>query len=84
METNPDSVRNRGSALLVRARAILEAAGVDSPALDAELLLAHHANLSAVETQRLQTVVDLAVRLRETVRRLSNACDRQPVSLRSA
>lgn len=40
METNPDSVRNRGSALLVRARAILEAAGVDSPALDAELLLA--------------------------------------------
>ena len=51
---------------------------------NAELLLAHHANLSAVETQRLQTVVDLAVRLRETVRRLSNACDRQPVSLRSA
>jgi signal transduction histidine kinase len=51
---------------------------------NAELLLAHHANLSSVETQRLQTVVDLAVRLRETVRRLSNACDRQPVSLRSA
>ena len=47
---------------------------------NAELLLAHHANLSSVETQRLQTVVDLAVRLRETVRRLSNACDRQPVS----
>ena len=51
---------------------------------NAELLLAHRRNFSAVETQRLQTVVDLAVRLRETVRRLSNACDRQPVSLRSA
>jgi signal transduction histidine kinase len=51
---------------------------------NAELLLARHSNLSAVETQRLQTVVDLAVRLRETVRRLSNACDRQPVSLHSA
>jgi signal transduction histidine kinase len=51
---------------------------------NAELLLARHENLSIVQTQRLQTVVDLAVRLRETVRRLSNACDRQPVSLRSA
>src|SRR5260370_15033446 len=40
MEANPDSVRNRGSALLARARAILKAAGVDSPTLDAELLLA--------------------------------------------
>lgn len=51
---------------------------------NAELLLARHPDLSAVDTQRLQTVVDLAVRLRETVRRLSDACDRQPVSLRSA
>ena len=51
---------------------------------NAELLLAHRDNLSAVETQRLQTVVDLAVRLRETVRRLSNAWERQPHSLRSA
>jgi len=49
---------------------------------NAELLLARHDNLSIVQTQRLQTVVDLAVRLRETVRRLSNACDRQPVSAR--
>ena len=47
---------------------------------NAELVLAHPANLSAVETQRLQTVADLAVRLRETVCRLSNACDRQPAS----
>ena len=51
---------------------------------NAELLLARHDNLSIVQTQRLQTVVDLAVRLRETVRRLSNACDRQPVSARSS
>jgi signal transduction histidine kinase len=51
---------------------------------NAELLLAHRDNLSAMETQRLQTVVDLAVRLRETIRRLSNAWERQPHSLRSA
>jgi signal transduction histidine kinase len=40
---------------------------------NAELLLAHRDRLSPVDTQRLQTVVDLAVRLRETTRRLSNA-----------
>ncbi len=40
---------------------------------NAELLLAHRERLSAGDVQRLQTVVDLAVRLRETVRRLSNA-----------
>lgn len=51
---------------------------------NAELLLARRNNFSAIETQRLQTVVDLAVRLRETVRRLGNAWDRQPVSLKSA
>ena len=39
---------------------------------NAELLLGHRDRLSAVDTQRLQTVVDLAVRLRETIRRLSN------------
>jgi signal transduction histidine kinase len=51
---------------------------------NAELLLAHRDRLPAVETQRLQTVVDLAVRLRETVRRISNAWDSQPRSLESA
>ena len=40
---------------------------------NAELLLARRDHLSTVDTQRLQTVVDLAVRLRETTRRLSNA-----------
>ncbi len=40
---------------------------------NAELLLAHRERLSLVDTQRLQIVVDLAVRLRETTRRLSNA-----------
>lgn len=44
---------------------------------NAELLLAHRERLTAVDTQRLQTVVDLAVRLRETIRRLSNAWDTQ-------
>lgn len=39
---------------------------------NAELVLAHDDRLSPVDSQRLQTVVDLAVRLRETVRRLSN------------
>jgi signal transduction histidine kinase len=40
---------------------------------NAELLLAHRERLTPVDTQRLQIVVDLAVRLRETIRRLSNA-----------
>lgn len=40
---------------------------------NAELLLSHRDQLSAADTQRVQTVVDLAVRLRETTRRLSNA-----------
>ncbi len=51
---------------------------------NAELLLAHRDRLPAVDTQRLQTVVDLAVRLRETVRRVSNAWDSQAHSLKSA
>jgi signal transduction histidine kinase len=50
---------------------------------NAELLLGHPDHLSATETQRLQTVVDLAVRLRETIRRLSNAWERQPQSVNS-
>ncbi len=51
---------------------------------NAELLLAHRDRFSAVDTQRLQTVVDLAVRLRETTRRLSNAWESHPHSLKSA
>lgn len=44
---------------------------------NAELLLSHGVRLPAADTQRLQTVVDLAVRLRETIRRLSDAWDTQ-------
>jgi len=51
---------------------------------NAEMLLAHRERLSSVDKQRLQTVVDLAVRLRETVRRLSNDWEGQPNSLKSA
>ena len=40
---------------------------------DAELLLAHSERFPANETQRIRTVVDLAVRLRGTVGRVSNA-----------
>jgi len=43
---------------------------------NAELVLAHAEHLSPQEVQRLQTVVDLAVRLRETIRRISNAWER--------
>lgn len=50
---------------------------------NAELLLAHCDRFSAVDTQRLQTVVNLAVRLRETARRLSNAWESHPRSLKS-
>lgn len=39
---------------------------------NAELLLSHREHLSPLEIQRLETIVDLAVRLRETIRRLSN------------
>ena len=39
---------------------------------NAELLLSHRERLPAADGQRLQTIVDLAVRLRETIRRLSN------------
>ena len=51
---------------------------------NAEMLLAHRERLSSVDTQRIETVVGLAVRLRETVRRLSNDWDAQPNSLKSA
>jgi signal transduction histidine kinase len=51
---------------------------------NAELLLAHRDRFSTVDTQRLQTVVNLAVRLRETTRRLSNAWESQTRSLKAA
>ncbi|HUJ33060.1 MAG TPA: histidine kinase dimerization/phospho-acceptor domain-containing protein [Candidatus Acidoferrum sp.] len=51
---------------------------------NAELILAHSDRLPAVDTQRIRTVVELAVRLRETVRRLSDAWDARPDSLKSA
>jgi signal transduction histidine kinase len=42
---------------------------------NAELVLAHKEHFSGIEVQRLQTVVDLAVRLRENIRRISNTWD---------
>ncbi|MGH9736659.1 MAG: histidine kinase dimerization/phospho-acceptor domain-containing protein [Candidatus Acidiferrales bacterium] len=39
---------------------------------NAELLLAHSEKFPAAETQRIRTVVELAVRLRETVRKVSD------------
>jgi signal transduction histidine kinase len=45
---------------------------------NAELLLTSlREKVPASSLQRLETVVDLAVRLRETTRRLSNACERE-------
>jgi len=40
---------------------------------NAELLLARRDRLPATVVQRLETIADLAVRLRETIRRISNA-----------
>lgn len=51
---------------------------------NAELLLSHGARLPAIDMQRLQTVVDLAVRLRETIRRLSDAWDSRAQSARAS
>jgi signal transduction histidine kinase len=51
---------------------------------NAELLLARREYLPAVAVQRLQTIADLAVRLRETVRRLSNAWETRHDHARSA
>lgn len=42
---------------------------------NAEMVLAHRDRLRPADAQRLQTVVDLAVRLRETIRRVSDALD---------
>jgi signal transduction histidine kinase len=51
---------------------------------NAELVLAHRDRLTVTDIQRLQTVVDLAVRLRETIRRLSNAWENPSSSAKSA
>jgi signal transduction histidine kinase len=51
---------------------------------NAELVLGHGERLNPIDKQRLKTVIDLAVRLRETVRRLSNAWERRPSSLTPA
>ena len=51
---------------------------------NAELVLGHSDRLAPIDAQRLQTVVDLAVRLRETIRRLSDAWEQSPSSLRTA
>lgn len=51
---------------------------------NAELLLTHKDRLSAIEAQRLQTIVDLAVRLRETIRRISNAWENHLHAVKSA
>jgi signal transduction histidine kinase len=50
---------------------------------NAELVLAHGDHMSVTDAQRLRTIVDLAVRLRETIRRLSSALQTQPHPLRS-
>lgn len=51
---------------------------------NAGMLLSHRERLQLTDVQRLQTVVDLAVRLRETTRRISAAWEHQTHSLRSA
>lgn len=51
---------------------------------NAELVLAHKDRLSPIDTQRLQTVVDLAVRLRETIRRIGNAWENHLHEVKSA
>jgi len=44
---------------------------------NAELVLSHSSKLPPADIQRLQTVVELAVRLRETIRQLSDAWEAQ-------
>jgi signal transduction histidine kinase len=51
---------------------------------NAELLLCHREHLSPLEIQRLETIVDLAVRLRETIRRLSNSWPSENRQLRAS
>jgi signal transduction histidine kinase len=51
---------------------------------NSEMLLAHREHLTAGDTQRLETVVALAVRLRETIRRLSATLESPPQPMKSA
>jgi signal transduction histidine kinase len=51
---------------------------------NAEMLLAQRDRLPIPAVQRLETVVDLAVRLRETIRRLSQQCDPARASVHTA
>jgi signal transduction histidine kinase len=51
---------------------------------NAELLLGQRDGLPAPVIQRLQTVVELAVRLRETIRRFSTAWEKNDRERRSA
>jgi signal transduction histidine kinase len=51
---------------------------------NAELVLSHSAKLPPADVQRLQTVVELAVRLRETIRRLSDAWEAESHAVKSA
>jgi len=51
---------------------------------NAELLLARRNRLPAATVTRLETIAELAVRLRETVRRLSNAWESRNDHVRSA
>ncbi len=50
---------------------------------NAELVLSHSAGFPAADVQRLQTVVELAVRLRETIRQLSDAWEAQTAPRRA-
>lgn len=50
---------------------------------NAELVLAHDNRMSVTDVQRLRTIVDLAVRLRETIRRLTLMLQTQPHALKS-
>lgn len=51
---------------------------------NAELLLARRDSLPPVAVHRLETIAELAVRLRETIRRLSNALEARADHARSA
>jgi signal transduction histidine kinase len=51
---------------------------------NSELLLSHREHLTAADAQRLETIVGLAVRLRETIRRLSATLESPARSLKSA
>jgi signal transduction histidine kinase len=51
---------------------------------NAELPLARRDGLPQAAIERVETIAELAVRLRETVRRLSRAWETRPDSVRSA